>query len=225
MRVALTLKSSNAKTGPIPVSTSSAETCPSVCPLAKGGCYAKGGPLAIHWRKVTEERAGMAWAEFCEAIEALPEGTLWRHNQAGDLPGEGNSIDSKLLTDLAISNMGRNGFTYTHKPPMHEDNASAIAFANRNGFTINLSANSLAHADELAALQLGPVVTLLPAEQLTNTKTPAGRTVIVCPAVTREGVSCATCGLCARADRPSIIGFPAHGSAKRKASHIAEGAK
>lgn len=225
MRVALTLESRNVKTGPIPVSTTTADSCPPVCPLSSGGCYAKSGPLAIYWRKVTDGRAGMSWDEFCEAIEALPEGTLWRHNQAGDLPGEGNAIDNKALTDLAISNMGRRGFTYTHKPPLEGDNALSIAFANRNGFTINLSANSLAHADELAGLALGPVVVILPAEQMTNTQTPAGRKVVVCPAVTREGVSCASCGLCARVDRPSIIGFPAHGSSKRKASTIAEGSK
>lgn len=223
MNVSLTLKSSNAKTGPIPVSTSANESCPTSCPLSAGGCYAKGGPLAIHWRKVSEGRAGVPFDQFLEQIEALPKGQLWRHNQAGDLPGTGDAIDSKLLTDLVISNMGRKGFTYTHKPPHVAENASAIAFANRNGFTVNLSADDLAEADALAELEIAPVVTLLPAEQMTNTKTPAGRTVVVCPAVTHEGVTCSSCGLCARADRPTIVGFPAHGSSHRKASRIAGG--
>ena len=34
-------------------------------------------------------------------------------------------------------------------------------------------------------------------------------------------VTCKTCGLCAIANRKAIIGFPAHGPSKRKASAIA----
>src|SRR5262249_37642211 len=61
----------------------------------------------------------------------------------------------------------------------------AIAAANRAGFTINLSANNPAHADQLAELDIAPVVTVLPASvdgAVTKTvKTPAGRTITVCP--------------------------------------------
>ncbi len=48
--VHLTSKSSNAKTGPIPVSTSTAAWCPDSCPLKGAGCYGNGGPLAIQWK-------------------------------------------------------------------------------------------------------------------------------------------------------------------------------
>ncbi len=83
-----------------------------------------------------------------------------------------------------------------------------------------LHANNLANADELADLQVGPVVTVLPEDQRTNTVTPAGRRVVVCPAIARDDVTCATCQLCQR-QRSTIVGFPAHGSGKRKASAIA----
>jgi hypothetical protein len=43
-----------------------------------------------------------------------------------------------------------------------------------------------------------PTIAGMPADQLENTQTPDGRKVVVCPAVTRDTVSCATCGLCAR---------------------------
>ena len=223
MKVSLTLRSKNEKTGPIPVSTSCASSCPATCPFKEGGCYAKGGPLAIHWRRVTQGEAGDTWEEFCRKVETLPEGQLWRHNQAGDLPGEGNAIDESMMLRLVEANEGKRGFTYTHKPVGrgHPVNTMLVFHANEEGFTVNLSANSPAHADELLALAIGPVVTVLPEHQTMNTTTPKGHKIVVCPAVTKEGVSCASCGLCARGDRKVVIGFPAHGSSKRKANAIA----
>jgi hypothetical protein len=221
--VSLTLKSRNAKTGPIPVSTTTALTCPVSCPFNRnndGGCYADGGPLRIQWDKVTKGNAGMEWSAFCDAVKALPEGALWRHNQAGDLPGAGDYIDGPALLKLVNANKGKNGFTYTHKPMNTVGNRAAVKTANTLGFTVNLSANNLAHADELADLEIAPVVVVLPASQTTNTTTPKGRKVVVCPATQRDDVSCMTCGLCARL-RDAIVGFPAHGAAHRKADAIA----
>jgi hypothetical protein len=87
MKVHLTLISGNEKTGPIPVSTTSADTCPDVCPLKNGGgCYAEHGRLRIHWDKVSAGERGMDWDSFCHIIAGLPDKTFWRHNQAGDLP-------------------------------------------------------------------------------------------------------------------------------------------
>jgi len=62
---------------------------------------------------------------------------------------------------------------------------------------------------------------VLPNEQMTNTTTPNGNKVIVCPVVTGKAKSCATCKLCAIPTRRSIIGFPAHGTSKKKAEKVA----
>lgn len=231
LRAHLTRKSANAKTGPIPVSTTTSRTCPASCPFNKGntgGCYASGGPLAIAWRKVDAGTLGGTWEDFCAAIASLPAGQLWRHNQAGDLPGEGDAIDTVALERLVEANDGKRGFTYTHKPMIgdsetHIENRYAVARANALGFTVNLSANNPAHADALANERIAPVVTVLPADTPGKTvKTPAGRTVVVCPATYREDVTCASCGLCQR-KRETIVGFPAHGAAKRKADAVARG--
>lgn len=226
-RVQFTRVSSNRKTGPIPVTTSASFTCPAACPFRNdnaGGCYAAGGPLALLWRKVDNGQAGLAWPDFLNEVRKLPKGQLWRMNQAGDLPGPGDEIDIAALAGLVAANRGRRGFTYTHKP-MHSPAArEAIAAANEAGFTVNLSANDLAHADAMAALGIAPVAVVLPAEQTTATKTPEGRPVAICPAALSDSVSCASCGLCALASRKAIIGFPAHGASKRKASRVAEGA-
>lgn len=224
-RYHLKMRSGNEKTGPIPVSVSGADTCPDACPFKAGnGCYAEGGPMAIHWGKVSRGERGNAFYEFLDEVRAISAGSLWRHNAAGDLPGCGDEIAAIALAELTSANKGKRGFTYTHKP-LTEANARAIAAANAGGFTVNLSANNLAHADTLVDANVGPVVAVVPATvdgAVTKTlATPAGRTVTVCPATYRDDVTCASCGLCQRAKRKTIVAFPAHGARKRKASAIA----
>ena len=211
MQVHLTLKSANAKTGPIPVSTTERDSCPSDCAM-RAGCYAASGPLALHWAAVSAGTRGTSWGEFCDSIASLPDGQLWRHNQAGDLPQVAGTIDAVKLGQLVAANQGKRGFTYSH----HRDSASLawIKHANAWGFTVNLSANDLQDADALADTGAGPVVVVLPSTQTENTTTPAGRRVVVCPATQRDDVSCATCQLCQR-QRDAIVGFPAHGTKKR----------
>ena len=211
MQVHLTLKSANVKTGPIPVSTTERDSCPSDCSM-RGECYAASGPLALHWAAVSMKTRGTSWEEFCSTIARLPDNQIWRHNQAGDLPQQNGTIDAVKLGQLVAANAGKRGFTYSH----HRDAASInwIRHANAWGFTVNLSANDLNDADYLAEQNAGPVVVVLPSTQNENTKTPAGRAVVVCPATQRDDVSCATCQLCQR-QRTAIVGFPAHGSRHR----------
>ena len=212
----------NSKVGKIPVSTTTAKSCPAECPFSKkNGCYAESGPLAIHWRKVTEGERGTDWQTFCEKIKKLPDGQLYRHNQAGDFPADskGHLIET-LVDDLVAANRGKKGFSYTHHVPTKGVNRSIISHANRNGFTINLSANNLVHADKLKKLGIAPVATVLSHEvdgKVTPTLfTPAGNKVIVCPATYKDNVNCASCQLCQKSKRSVIVGFPAHGSMKKR---------
>lgn len=212
----LTRVSGNKKTGPIPVSTSSKSTCPS-CPLKGNGCYAEGGPLRLHWDKVSDGGRGGTLTELCADIRKLPRHQLWRWAQAGDLPGDNDLIDVAALEQLVQANRGRRGFGFTHYDAEIAANAAALTSATTNGFTMNLSANSLEDADRLAALDVGPVVVVLPADATKPTRTPGGRFVAVCPATQRDDVTCATCGICAHATRKAIVGFPAHGAGAKKA--------
>lgn len=211
--VKLALESRNRKTGPIPVSMTSARTCPPSCPLLNAGCYAEQHLIAMHWRRLSSGQ-GMSWNTFCGQIAGLEQGQVWRHNEAGDLPGDGELIDMALLSQLVDANRGKRGFTYTHKRPEVSTNAAAIEDANRNGFTINLSADTLAEADELASLSIAPITLVLEHNAPLKQRTPAGRHVIVCPAEYSEKVSCSTCKLCAVPTRKAIIGFRAHGDRK-----------
>ena len=109
-------RSRNEKTGMMPVSTTSAVTCPPSCPFAGGrGCYAGEGPLAMHFRAVTAKQRGTPWKQFVRDVEGLPAGEMWRHNQAGDLPGKGEEIDPEEMAALVRANAGKRGYTYTHK--------------------------------------------------------------------------------------------------------------
>jgi hypothetical protein len=199
------------------------------------GCYAENGPLGSIWRGLSKAGPGGTftngrnkltagtWQQFITAVTNLPEGTLWRHNQAGDLPGEGDAIDVVSFFALVEANRGKRGFTYTHKPVDNAFNQSAVEYANNNGFTVNLSADNLTEADELVDAAIAPVVVVLPDTVHGNEhiETPKGRRVTVCPATYRDDVSCASCQLCQRRERKVIVGFPAHGASKKRATAIA----
>jgi hypothetical protein len=218
----ITLKSKNAKVGKMPVTTSTATTCPTSCPFKSNGCYAYGYPLKGHWDKVTEGERGDDWSTFIDKIKALPPMQKWRHNQAGDLPGDMEKLDGKKCIDLAKANEGKRGFTYTHYDVLDNfQNAIIVNGMNHLGFTVNVSANNLEHADKLCDMDIAPVATVLPIDQTTNTVTPKGRKVVVCPATFKDDVSCSSCMLCEKRDRNIIVGFPAHGTSKKKASAIA----
>lgn len=171
MKVNLTLKSGNSKTGQIPVSMTEEASCPDSCSFKNNGCYAKGWPSVVHWNAVPTR--GVDWIDFCVQVADLPAGQFWRHNSAGDLPGENNQLDTTALSQLVAANHGRRGFTYTHKPVSNESarrgsasvdtlrtNRAAISDANLRGFTINVSCDSLAELDSLGDAL--PSVVVLP---------------------------------------------------------------
>ena len=226
MNYHLTEKSGNTKIGFMPVSTSSNKTCPSACPFKYKGCYARFGPLKMHWDKVSNGERGSSWNSFLSQVKNLPKSILWRHNQAGDIPGNGNTINFNMVKGLVKANKNKRGYTYTHKPVIGQysyikDNIKAIKYANKNGFTINLSANNLTEADKLYKKNIGPVVVVLPIDSPKHQKTPKGISVLTCPAQT-DNLTCSQCGLCQNKDRNFIIGFRAHGAGKNSVNTISE---
>jgi hypothetical protein len=223
--VQLVQKSSNSKTGPMPVTTSSRKTCPDACPFNHGhGCYADAGYYTrLNWDKVTDGNRGSDYPTFLEGIKSLPEGTLWRHNVAGDLQGREDVIDGAALRDLTRANTGRKGFTYTHYPVLNDrHNAKQVRLAIQGGFTVNVSANTLPQAVE--SFKAGfPTVVVLPVGHKDKTMDVDGVKVVTCPATYRDDVTCSTCALCQVAHRKVVVGFPAHGGQAKQASVIARG--
>ena len=129
-------------------------------------------------------------------------------------------IDHTMMRQLIRANRGRGGFTYTHHDPFDADNAAIILESNLGGFTVNLSADNATKADVLADMAIAPVVTLLPTDSAKVTYTPKGRKVVRCPAEPSDRVTCQTCRLCQKTDRP-IIGFTPHGSGKKVTEKVA----
>jgi len=217
-----TRTTANSKTGPIPVTVTSSDSCPSACPLKGAGCYAELGMVGMQWRKVDKGQHTGTFSAMVDEISRLPKGQLWRHNVAGDLPHHAEIIDAKALQMLTKANRKAKakGFTYTHHDVTKPANREAIAAANAGGFTVNLSANNLDHADELAELNIGPVVTIIPEGLPRSIKTPAGRHVITCPATYNDAIQCINCEICQKVDRKAIVGFPVHGARKGKAEKV-----
>ncbi len=214
------MKSENVKTGPIPVSTSGQQTCPSACPLKDNGCYASNFPMKIHWDKVSRGEKGYVWDDFISKVQGLKKNQIWRHNQAGDLVGTDNKIDEWYLASLTSANVGRRGFTYTHYP-MTEHNQKCVSLANQHGFTVNLSADTVEEADTLAALGVAPVVCITPRGSKLRV-TPGGRKITMCPAQTVEYMTCAVCQLCQDPNRKTIVGFEVHGARFKTAQRVIE---
>lgn len=196
----------NRKTGRIPVSISPKSTCPESCKLKGHGCYAEFGPLAWRWDKVN-----LSFEEVIARIYALPAEKLWRHNQAGDLPGTEDVLDEEDCLRLCLANQGKRGWTYTHYPL--ELNLYLIQKMNAENFVVNASCDTLSQVDQYAGLV--PLVVLLPSMVKEPVVfTPEGREVDVCPSYLNPLFTCVECQWCVKPDhRP--IGFPAHGIRKR----------
>ena len=243
-QVHISPKSRNSKVGPIPVTTSEKSTCPVACPFNHandGGCYAYGYHLNNHWELVSKHERGDDWDIFITKVESFALDAKWRHNQAGDLPGDSYVLDARKCADLARANGNRQGFTYTHYDVLTDErNREIVRDMNTSSFTVNLSGNNMAHADELVQTKAGPVCTVLPIEyerghnregwtesladyrdRISDLQTPNGNGVNVCPATYMDDITCKKCMLCAKKKRKKIVGFPAHGTSARKADAVA----
>lgn len=215
LRVRLILKSQNAKLGAMPVSTSSPSTCPPSCTWYGNGCYAETGYIGGRWKRTVEK--GITWAEFIARVYELPKGQIWRHNEAGDLPGRGEEIDVVALDQLVSANRGKLGFTYTHK--CASKNQRLIEMANQHGFAISVSCDSLDEVDE--HIDRGgkyPLVLVVPEDASRSMRSPKyGVAVVGCPAQWRD-TTCLECALCTHINRNFVIAFRAHGYGSKSVS-------
>jgi len=183
MLTAFTKISSNAKTGPIPTTTSDRQTCPKTCPFYDKGCYAKSGPQNIHWKAVSAGERGYEWDQFMTLVRKLQRGQLWRHNVSGDLPHDGNGIiNGEQVAQLVDANRGRKGYTYTHHE-LNEINLGVIKYANAAGFTVNVSTESVEVADKVMTDHKIPAVAVVNSDKTDRFyRTESGRKVITCTA-------------------------------------------
>ena len=202
-------------------STTSSDSCPVTCELKGNGCYAETGPLKLHWDKVSQgpyvdKPRGEDLFEFCDALRSLPEGSCFRHNQAGDLPHLSGFINYKALELITAACAEKKliAWTYTHHKVDNSHNVEVIEKANRDGLTVNISAHSQDHAAAMHKQGL-PSVCIVPRGETRKHWEHDGVKFLVCPAQT-SNKTCSECKLCAIVERSCVILFKAHGAQAKK---------
>jgi hypothetical protein len=212
--------SSNKKTGPIPVTTTSRNSCPPTCAM-RPACYAMTGPLALHWDKVSNGERGKSWRDHLADLATLPVFSPLRLNQSGDIPHSGGRISRRYLVALlqVIKRRKLQAWTYTHHDLAKGENAELLRRAFRSGLTINVSTETVEAADAAIAAGLPATITVPSTEERTTWRTPERNLVMVCPAQRRE-TDCSQCMLCHKRGKRVIVAFTAHGTRKKKADQL-----
>lgn len=217
----VTAKSGNRKTGPITTTSRSQDSCPNACPFMGNGCYAEYGPgggvFGLTRRYGTEEER----AEVLTVADVAKADGLVRWNVSGDvMNADGETLDTDYLgwiREVAEARPDVSHILYTHG--WRAGDADAFPFP------VNASCETEAETEEASARGYLPVLTVGTEEDVPTDRNADGRNYVVCPAITREDVTCDTCRMCARGDtgtrpRPVVV-FLAHGAGKRKATNAA----
>jgi len=225
----------NKKTGRITTTTTSRGSCTDACgfktevledgTVVRHGCYAEQYHMMMHWDKVDSGERGVPLDEFCERAKQLTFKSLVRHNQAGDLPGDGkHTLYRDACLKIAKAFRRVTAATYTAYP-LTPFNLETILEMLRLGFTVNKSCTSLAQVD--VAMDKGVPATVVMPTYTEGKKhmTPKDRLVVRCPAEYSKDISCANCGgnkgpLCWRPDRDFAVAFYAHGIFKGKVDKV-----
>lgn len=210
--------SSNEKTGPIAVTTTSKNSCPASCGMREV-CYAALGPLAWHWSKVSDGSRSKQWREHLDDLATLPLGSPLRLNQAGDLVANSGRLSRAFIDGLlsVVKSRRLQAWTYTHHDHTVGDNGKLLRRANREGLRINVSTETEESADRAIASGLPAVLAVSSEETRTVWRTPDRNLVKVCPAQLRD-TDCNRCMLCHKRGSKVIIAFLAHGSRKNRAN-------
>jgi hypothetical protein len=214
-------KARNRKLGQMASIYAPKATCPPQCPLM-AVCYARHGLCAM----VAARYATQCFGEVLDGITSVHEGLPWRWGTLGDLPGVGDAIDESKLRAIIARNEHRLGYAYTHKP-LTPRNLSLIQLANMQGFTINVSVESLSQVDAMNVLGLPcTVVVSSHMGSWRKIKTEAGSLILRCPAEYSK-IQCITCGgsqgpLCSRRNRKYAIGLTSHGSCRQRLDRMLE---
>lgn len=210
MATAYAIKSSNKKTGPIPVTYRTLDTCPTECafhPSKKGGCYATGRLFGL------AEKHGKADSDaeiLAELVRFTPPRSAIRFNVTGDvvLDDDVDFDHIEWLNDFARQRPDAKPILYSH--------AWRRLDPGWFDFPVNASCETVEDVRKARALGWQTVITV-PYDDDPLLGTPIDDSMVVrCPAEYRTGVDCATCQLCAK-DRSSTVAFTTHGASARRA--------
>ena len=220
-------KSGNKKTGFMPVTYNSRLSCPDSCIFKNNGCYAENYHTRLNWDKVTSGERGGTFKELLNNIKALKPGTIWRACIAGDIPSNNKGVISRTyIKGITEANQGLKGYTYTHNRLDIGENISLLKTANKQGFTVNISTETEAAADNAVLNNLPAVIVVKSTEKRRSWLTKNKNKILVCPAQDEtKNVNCIDCGLCQNRPKNLIIAFLAHGNMSKLIDKILDNLK
>ena len=218
-------KSGNKKTGFMPVTYNSRLSCPDSCIFKNNGCYAENYHTRLNWDKVTSGQRGGTFKELLKNIKALKPGTIWRACVAGDIPSNNKGeISRTYIKGITEANQSLKGYTYTHNRLDVGENISLLKTANKKGFTVNISTESEAAADNAVLNNLPAVIVVKSTEKRRSWFTKNKNKILVCPQQT-HGINCIDCQLCQHRPKNLIIAFLAHGNMSKLIDKILDNLK
>lgn len=218
--VHIVAQSGNAKTGVMPVTYRTAETCPTTCPFlprnlgGAGGCYGTGRIFGIAGKYATS----MSTADAISKLARAPKGARYmRDRVVGDVVTPTGEFDAPYVAAIAhvAETAGLKVFGYTHAWPMFT--ADDVQMIKVSGYVMNASCET--ENDVRVAVSLG-MPTVIAGDSWTDGDIVGGRRIVTCPAQTRDDVTCASCGLCAKPDRACTVRFLLHGPKAQAAASI-----
>lgn len=207
--VQISAASGNSKTGPIPTTSRPQDTCPTSCPFFDAGCYGKGRIFALADKYANEHNESSMTAVLSKARKAA---RIVRDRVVGDLLDTDGNVDYAYMRAIAAAARvnGLRVFGYTHVPLERLDLDSVP-----ENYVLNISTET---PDGAAAAIRAGFDAVMVNDDIAEGTMIEGKRIVTCPAQTREGITCATCGLCSKKNRKSIIRFLTHGAGKRKAA-------
>ena len=216
--------SANKKTGHMPVTYRPMTTCPPDCVFLPsgpiGGCYGTGRIFAMADRRAMYLTIAQAISEIQKSRPTKARVKYLRDRVVGDVITPDMTMDRNYLQ--AISDVARHeglipfGYTHAWRYFTRRD----VQFIKRIGYVMNASCETV--EDVEVAVSLGLLPTIVD-NDLPEGAIVAGYRVVTCPAQTRDEVTCASCGLCAKAQRKALVRFRIHGTARNKAIEAVEG--
>ncbi len=207
----VTARSANVKTGPMPVTYRTEATCPSSCPFLGEGCYAEARAFMI-----ARQHGGTTTVD--EVVHKLgdrrADARFIRDRVSGDVLTPDGRVDMPYIRALAEigRRTGLRVFGYTHA--WTSFTRRQVAETARRGYVMNASCETRGDVERAVLLGMPAVITN---DHVEDGEVIAGLRVVTCPAQTHEGITCSSCGLCARPQRRSVVRFLTHGPRVKKA--------
>lgn len=236
-------RSENGKTGRITATYVSQETCPCGCPFRNNGCYAETGFPRFATSRVAKSGQGLSASAIIRNEASLIQhyaksiasgfyanriiSDRLRLHIVGDVV-DGHSARrlnsairewAKALAARGVRrpkawlytrnwrNISRGLFNGCLNPLASVLTAAEAREASKRGYLPALVVTKFPNGARAAALKHDPDLTIIP-----------------CPAQTKSGVTCDSCGLCMRGPeelRPgAVIGFESHGSGKARVDAV-----